>query len=134
MSEKATKFEKNLLYTFDKSIVFCACNSVLVKKSTKIFKNKCGQVVLYKLQKTWLFFPKIDGFIYIFSPSRAKNSTTMPNLVSLLYQLSWKQRILRYCDLDWHLNPWLMQGNVPKQSFPEKEKKKKRHQLDSLQQ
>ena len=49
-SEKATKFEKNLLRTFDKSVVFCAHNSVLVKKSTKIFQNKCGQVVLYKLQ------------------------------------------------------------------------------------
>ena len=33
-SEKAMKF--------DKSIMFCAGNSVLVKKSTKIFKNKCG--------------------------------------------------------------------------------------------
>ena len=48
-SEKATKFEKNLRRTFDKSVVFCARNSVLVKKSTKIFQNKCGQVVLYKL-------------------------------------------------------------------------------------
>ena len=36
-SEKATKFEKNLGRTFDKSVVFCAGNSVLVKKSTKIF-------------------------------------------------------------------------------------------------
>ena len=35
-SEKATKFEKNLCHTFDKSIVFCAHNSVLVKKLTKI--------------------------------------------------------------------------------------------------
>ena len=48
-SEKATKFEKNLRSTFDKSVVFCARNSVLVKESTKIFQNKCGQVVLYKL-------------------------------------------------------------------------------------
>ena len=38
-SEKATKFEKNLCRTFDKSIVFCARNSVLVKKSTKIFQT-----------------------------------------------------------------------------------------------
>ena len=45
-SEKATKFEKNLLFTFDKSVVFCARNSVFVKKSTNIFKNKCGQVIL----------------------------------------------------------------------------------------
>ena len=44
-SEKATKFEKNLRRTFDKSVVFCARNSVLVKKLTKIFQNKCGQVV-----------------------------------------------------------------------------------------
>ena len=44
-SEKATKFEKNLCCTFDKSIVFCSHNSVLVKKSMKIFQNKCGQVV-----------------------------------------------------------------------------------------
>ena len=48
-SEKATKFEKNLCRTFDKSVVFCARNSALVKKLTKIFQNKCGQVVLYKL-------------------------------------------------------------------------------------
>ena len=46
-SEKATKFEKNLRCTFDKSVVFCAHNIVLVKKLTKIFQNKCGQVVLY---------------------------------------------------------------------------------------
>ena len=43
------KIWKNLHRTFDKSVVFCARNSVLVKKSTKIFKNKFGQVVLYKL-------------------------------------------------------------------------------------
>ena len=36
-SEKATKFEKNRHRTFDKSVVFSARNSVLVKKSTKIF-------------------------------------------------------------------------------------------------
>ena len=48
-SEKATKFEKNLRRTFDKSIVFCACNSILVKKSMKIFENKHGHVILYKL-------------------------------------------------------------------------------------
>ena len=48
-SEKATKFEKNLLRTFDKSVVFCVGNSILVKKSLKIFQNKYGQVVLYKL-------------------------------------------------------------------------------------
>ena len=48
--EKAIKFEKKILRrTFDKSVVFSARSSVLVKKSTKIFQNKCGQVVLYKL-------------------------------------------------------------------------------------
>ena len=35
-SEKATKVEKDLRRTFDKSVVFYARNSVLVKKSTKI--------------------------------------------------------------------------------------------------
>ena len=48
-SEKATKFEENLRNTFDKGVMFCARNIILVKKSTKIFKNKCVQVVLYKL-------------------------------------------------------------------------------------
>ena len=43
------KIWKYLRCTLDKSVVFCARNSVLVKKSTKIFQNKCGQVVLYKL-------------------------------------------------------------------------------------
>ena len=33
-SEKVIKFEKNLCHTFDKSVVFCARNSVLVKKLT----------------------------------------------------------------------------------------------------
>ena len=43
------KIWKNIRHTFDKNVVFCARNSVLVKKSTKSFQNKCGQVVLYKL-------------------------------------------------------------------------------------
>ena len=43
------KIWKNLCSTFDKSVVFCALNSILVKKSTKIFQTKCGQVILYKL-------------------------------------------------------------------------------------
>ena len=38
-SEKATKFEKNLRRTFDKSVVFCA------KNLTKISFKRCGQVV-----------------------------------------------------------------------------------------
>ena len=37
--EKATKYEKDLGHTFDKSVVFCAHNSVLVQKLTKILKK-----------------------------------------------------------------------------------------------
>ena len=48
-SEKATKFEKNLRCTFDKSVVFFAQNSVLVKILTKTIQNKRSKVVLYKL-------------------------------------------------------------------------------------
>ena len=40
---------KNLCRTFNKSVLFCACNYVLVKKSSKIFQNKWGQVVFYNL-------------------------------------------------------------------------------------
>ena len=43
------KISKHLGRTFDKSVVFCAHNSVLVKKSTKILQNNCGQAVLYEL-------------------------------------------------------------------------------------
>ena len=43
------KIWKNIRLSFDKSVMFCARNSVLVKKLTKIFQNKCRQVVLYKL-------------------------------------------------------------------------------------
>ena len=39
------------MHTFEKSVVFCARNSILVKKMTKIFKKKRGEVVLYKLYK-----------------------------------------------------------------------------------
>ena len=46
---KGHKIWKNLCHTFDKNVMFCARNSVLVKKSTEIFQNKFGQVVLYKL-------------------------------------------------------------------------------------
>ena len=38
-TEKTTKFEKNLRRTFNKSVVFCARNSVLVKKLMKILKK-----------------------------------------------------------------------------------------------
>jgi hypothetical protein len=48
-SEKAKKFKKIFVVLFDKSVVFCARISVFVKKLTKIFKNRCGQVILYKL-------------------------------------------------------------------------------------
>ena len=43
--------------------MFCARNSVLVKKLTKIFQNKCGQVVLYKLHilKLTFFFTSTDS-------------------------------------------------------------------------
>ena len=54
------KIWKNLRHTFDKSVVFYACNSVLAKNSTKIFKNKCGHVVLYKLYENFSKFLKID--------------------------------------------------------------------------
>ena len=53
------KIWKNLRRTFDKSVVFYARNTVLVKKSTKIFQNKCGQVVLYKLYKSGFFNKKL---------------------------------------------------------------------------
>ena len=47
---KATKFEKNLRRTFDKSVGFCARNSVSTcQKVDEDFSKKCGQVVLFKL-------------------------------------------------------------------------------------
>ena len=39
--------------------MFCARNSILVKKLTKIFQNKCGQDVLYKLYKSGFFNKKL---------------------------------------------------------------------------
>jgi hypothetical protein len=54
--------------------VFCACNSVLVKKSTKIFQNKCGQVVLYKL-----YILKLNYFFFTLTDSgSATESPTNP--------------------------------------------------------
>ena len=50
-SEKATKFEKNLHRTFDKSVVFCARNSILVKKSTKILKKMWTSRIIQTLHK-----------------------------------------------------------------------------------
>ena len=49
-SEKATKFEKIFVVLLTRaSCSVRATAYILVKKSTKIFQNKCGQVVLYKL-------------------------------------------------------------------------------------
>ena len=51
-SEKATNFEKIFVVLLTRALCSVhtrgAHNSVLVKKSKKIFQNKCGQVVLYK--------------------------------------------------------------------------------------
>ena len=48
--------------------MFCARNSILVKKLTKIFQNKCGQVVKYKLYMmmdwqrfNWLYFKDFEN-------------------------------------------------------------------------
>ena len=47
------KIWKNLCCTFDKSIMICAHNRVLVKKSMNgmegMDQKKCGQVILYKI-------------------------------------------------------------------------------------
>ena len=54
-SEKATKFEKNLRRTFDKSFVFCARNSVLVKNSTKISsKQMWSSCITQTLQSSFV--------------------------------------------------------------------------------
>ena len=47
------KIWKILRRTFDKSVVFCARNSVLVKKSTKIFKTNVDKLYYtnFKLSK-----------------------------------------------------------------------------------
>ena len=58
-SEKATKFEKNLRRTFDKSIMFCARNSVLVKKLTKNFQNKCDHLIIQTLMYTKKFIKPV---------------------------------------------------------------------------
>ena len=59
-SEKATKFEKNLRRTFDKSVVFCARNSVLVKKSTKIFKKNVDKSYYTNFIKAiWIFLGRV---------------------------------------------------------------------------
>ena len=51
-SEKATKFEKIFVVLLTRALCSVhATASVLVKKSTKIFFLKCGQVVFYKLYK-----------------------------------------------------------------------------------
>ena len=64
-SEKATKFEKNLRRTFDKSIMFCARNSVLVKKLTKNFQNKCDHLIIQTLMYTKKFIkPVFDNLAF----------------------------------------------------------------------
>ena len=73
-SEKATKFEKNLCCTFDKSVVFCARNSALVKKLTKIFQNKCGQVVLYKLYILICFLERYHNRFVCWKKTSAKEN------------------------------------------------------------
>ena len=42
-------WRKSWSYFWQEHQVLCARNSVFVKESTKIFQNKCGQVLLYKL-------------------------------------------------------------------------------------
>ena len=93
-SEKATKFEKNLHRTFDKSVVFCACNSLLVKKLTKNFQNKCGQVLIHKLYKRNIY---LDFSLFILSLSvikmhfRAKNQHASWSFLQI--------RNLSFCDI-----------------------------------
>ena len=50
----------NLCRTFDKSVIICARNSILVKNLTKIFQNKRGQVVLYKLSVESHYFSQAE--------------------------------------------------------------------------
>ena len=50
-SEKATKFENNLCCTFDKSVVFCAQKSILVKKLMKKFKTNVDKSYYKKFKK-----------------------------------------------------------------------------------
>ena len=50
LGSQLIRFEiENLRRTLEKSVVFCGHNSVLVKILTKIFENKFGQVISYKL-------------------------------------------------------------------------------------
>ena len=57
--------------------MFCARNSVLVKKSKKIFQNKCGRVVLYELYShtpiLWYWF-QIFFFSEHFQPDLSQPS------------------------------------------------------------
>ena len=70
------KIWKNPHRIFDKSVVFCARNSVLVKKSTKIFQNKCGQVVLYKLYILKNFRKRREIFSNLVACSRYQKKKT----------------------------------------------------------
>ena len=54
---RSQNLKKSSLYFWQERRVLCnsARNSILVKKSTKIFQNKCWQVVLYKLYESRAF-------------------------------------------------------------------------------
>ena len=51
VSEKATKFEKNLFRTFDKSVVFCAHSSVCQKVDEDFSKQMWSSRIIQTLRK-----------------------------------------------------------------------------------
>ena len=61
-SEKATKFEKSLHRTFDKSVVFCSRNSVLFNKSGV---NKCPYCLQYWREECWIFHQSREDFLEV---------------------------------------------------------------------
>ena len=73
---------QNLRHTFDKSDMFNAHNSVLVKKSTKIFKNKCVQIVLYKLYQSQILpqGPQFEITLIFMTQFRSKKNFCKPNI------------------------------------------------------
>ena len=68
-SEKATKFEKIFVVLLTRASCYCARNSILVKKLTKIFFFKCG--LLRKPKLYLLFF--IFNRQFLFSASQARD-------------------------------------------------------------
>ena len=62
--EKATKFEKNLHHTFDKSFVFCARNSILVK-STKTFQTNVDKLYYSNFTNSIRLWPHCGNFILL---------------------------------------------------------------------